>query len=116
VTVIVNEWVESIVIFGVVVVSAIVGFLQEAKTLKTLEILTRTMHVKSRIIREGKTREIFADELVPGDIVLLRSGDRVPADLRLLRVHDLRIDESALTGKSIPVDKTIDEIVSTALI
>lgn len=116
VTAFLNEWVESSVIFGVVVVNAIVGFLQEAKALKTLEILTRTLHVKSRVVREGKTIEILADQLVPGDIVLLRSGDRVPADLRLLRTHDLRIDESALTGESIPVDKKAQEIEQSIIL
>lgn len=116
VTAILNEWVESSVIFGVVIVNAIVGFLQEAKALKTLEILTRTLDVKSRVIRQGNTIEIFAENLVPGDLVLLRSGDRVPADLRLLRSHDLRIDESALTGESIPVDKKVESVEESTIL
>lgn len=111
-----GEWIESSAIFGVVIVNSIVGFLQETKALKALEMLARGMQVKSRVIRDGKTYEISAHELVPGDIVLLRSGDKVPADLRLLHVYGLRIDESMLTGESLPIDKKSGELkVSTIL-
>lgn len=100
-----GEWVDSSVIFAVVFINAVVGFLQEAKAIKALEALARVMQAEARVIRGGKTREISATELVPGDIVLLQSGDKVPADLRLLRSHELRVDESSLTGESLPVEK-----------
>jgi len=100
-----GEWIDSLVIFAVVLINAIVGFLQEAKAIKALEALVKVMHSMARVIRGGKTREMPAAELVPGDIVLLRSGEKVPADLRLLRTHELRVDESALTGESLPVTK-----------
>jgi len=100
-----GEWIDSSVIFAVVLINAIVGFLQEAKALKALEALVKVMRSTARVIRDGKTREMPASELVPGDIVLLHSGEKVPADLRLLRTHELRLDESALTGESLPVAK-----------
>ena len=102
-----GEWIDSSVIFAVVLVNAVVGFLQESRALKALQALVRAMRAEARVIRGGNTLEISASELVPGDIVLLQSGDKVPADLRLLRNHELRIDESALTGESLPVDKMI---------
>jgi cation-transporting P-type ATPase F len=101
-----KEWVDAGVIFGVVLVNAIIGFLQEAKATKAIEALARTTVTEARILRAGKVVQVRSVELVPGDIVLLQSGDKVPADLRLLRCRDLQIDESALTGESVPVEKT----------
>lgn len=116
VTAFLRQWVESAAIVSVTIVNAIVGFLQETKALKALEILARGMQVKTRVVREGKTYEIAANQLVPGDIVLLRSGDKVPADLRLLRVHGLRIDESILTGESLPIDKQAGDLSVSAIL
>ena len=103
-----REWVDSSVIFGVVMVNAVIGFLQESKALKAIEALAKIMQVDGRVIRNGRTREIPSRNLVPGDIVLIRSGDKVPADLRLIHIHDLYIDESNLTGESVSVEKRID--------
>ncbi|WP_417317580.1 cation-transporting P-type ATPase [Emcibacter sp.] len=100
-----GEWVDSGVIFAVVFINAVVGFLQESRALKALEALARAMRAEARVIRGGKTREMPAGDLVPGDIVLLQSGEKVPADLLILRSHELRIDESTLTGESVPVHK-----------
>ncbi len=108
VTLFLGEYVDSSVIFAVVLVNSIVGYLQENKALHALEALSRIMTTEARVIRQGKTRELPAAELVPGDIVLLLSGDKVPADLRLLEARDLRIDESALTGESVPVSKCVE--------
>ncbi|MGD8690234.1 MAG: HAD-IC family P-type ATPase, partial [Gammaproteobacteria bacterium] len=83
----------------------IIGFFQEARALRAIDALARTMSSEATVIRGGDKQRIPADELVPGDIVLLRSGDKVPADLRLLRARNLQIDESALTGESVPVEK-----------
>jgi magnesium-transporting ATPase (P-type) len=105
VTFLLQEWVDSGVIFGVVLVNAIIGFIQESKALKAIEALARTMEGAATVVRAGKKEKIAASALVPGDLVLLQSGDKVPADLRLLRVRELQIDESALTGESVPVQK-----------
>lgn len=103
-----GEGVDSAVIFGVVLVNAIVGYIQEAKAVGALEALAKSMITEAVVIRCGATRRIPAEELVPGDVVVLRSGDKVPADLRLVSVKDLRVDESALTGESVPVGKLTD--------
>ena len=105
VTLVLREWVDSGVILGVVFINALVGFLQEAKAVKAIEALARTMTSEATVIRAGQKRRISSEEILPGDIVLLQSGDKVPADMRLFSVKDLKVDESALTGESLPVDK-----------
>lgn len=100
-----REWVDSGVIFGVVLVNAIIGFLQEAKAVKAIEALAQSLTTTATVVRGGERRQIPAGELVPGDIILLQSGDKVPADLRLLATRELQIDESTLTGESVPVQK-----------
>lgn len=108
ITALFKEVVDASVIFGVVLINAIVGYIQEAKAEKALEALARTMTTTATIIRAGQKRKINAAELVPGDIVLLQAGDKVPADLRLAQSRDLQVDESALTGESMPVEKWAD--------
>ncbi|WP_448873784.1 cation-transporting P-type ATPase [Desulfobulbus propionicus] len=105
VTLFLQEWVDAGVIFGVVLVNSVIGFVQEAKAVKAIESLARTMITTATVLRGGVRRQIPASELVPGDIVLLQSGDKVPADLRLLSSKELQVDESALTGESVPVEK-----------
>ena len=100
-----NEWIDAGVIFGVVLVNAIIGFLQESKAAKALEALAKMTVTEASVLRSGEVRRIPSVELVPGDIVLLQSGDKVPADLRLFQSRDLQIDESTLTGESVPVQK-----------
>ncbi len=92
-------------IFGVVLVNATIGYLQEAKAVEAIEALARTMTTEALVLRAGEQVRVSATEIVPGDVVLLQAGDKVPADLRLIRGRDLQIDESALTGESQPVDK-----------
>ena len=103
-----GEYVDSSVIYGVVLINAIMGFLQEDKALKALDSLSRSITIKTQVLRNGETEQIEAQGLVPGDIIILHSGDKVPADVRLLEVHDLKVDESALTGESVPVEKKAD--------
>lgn len=110
ITFVLHEWVDSAVIFGVVLVNAIVGFLQESKAAKALEALAQTTHTEARVVRSGTVRMVPSEELVPGDIVVLQSGDKVPADARIFQCRDLQIDESALTGESVPVEKHADEL------
>ncbi|MBL6986421.1 MAG: cation-transporting P-type ATPase [Methylobacter sp.] len=107
VTAFLQEWVDSSVIFGVVLVNAIIGFVQEANALKAIDALSRVLSVSSTALRDGQRRTILANELTPGDVVVLQSGDKVPADLRLLKIRELQIDESALTGESVPVEKRL---------
>lgn len=110
ITFVLQEWVDSGVIFGVVLVNAIIGYIQESKALKAMEALAHTMEGSATVVRAGKKERIAALELVPGDLVLLQSGDKVPADLRLLRSRELQIDESALTGESVPVQKQPEQL------
>lgn len=116
ITALLHEWVDAGVIFGVVLVNAIIGFIQEAKAVKAIEALARSLTTTATVIREGERRQIPATELVPGDIVLLQSGDKVPADLRLLSTRELQIDESALTGESVPVQKQSGQLPEDTLL
>ena len=100
-----HEIVDAAVIVGVVVLNAIIGFIQEAKALKAIHALSRSLPSSCTVLRAGKRESVPAVDLVPGDLVLLQSGDKVPADLRILQSRDLRIDESALTGEAVPASK-----------
>ena len=104
--------VNASVILGVVLVNAVVGYFQETKAVDALEVLARSMVAEAEVVRAGSVQRVDAAELVPGDIVLLRSGDRVPADLRLLAVKSLQVDESALTGESAAVSKGAEPLPS----
>jgi Ca2+-transporting ATPase len=100
-----HEWVDASVIVGVVLVNAVVGFLQEAKAIKALDALSRSMVTPVVVIRKGVKQRIASEQLVPGDMVVLSSGDKVAADMRLVFSKDLKINESALTGESVAADK-----------
>lgn len=100
-----GEWVDAGVIYGVVAVNAVIGFIQEFKAVKAIESLALSLTSSATVIREGLRQIVAASCLVPGDVVLLQSGDKVPADLRLVFVRELQINESALTGESLPVTK-----------
>lgn len=116
VTFVLQAWVDSGVIFGVVLINAIIGYLQEAKALKSIEALSQTLEGRAMVVRAGKKEQVSAAELVPGDLVLLQSGDRVPADLRLLSSRELQVDESALTGESVPVQKQPQQLSQETLL
>ena len=111
-----GEWIDSSVIFGVVFVNAVIGYLQESKAEHAIEALSRLLLTETTVRRSGRRRHLPSEQLVPGDVVLLQSGDRVPADLRLTSVHSLQIDESALTGESIPVHKHPDAVALDTLL
>ena len=111
-----GEVVDSAVIFAVVVVNAIVGYLQESKAEKALDALARMVVTEATVRRNGRKQRVPSESLVPGDIVLLQSGDRVPADLRLLLVRSLQVDESMLTGESVPVEKTVGALPADTLL
>ncbi|OMH29528.1 carbonate dehydratase [Motiliproteus sp. MSK22-1] len=116
VTATLGHWVDSGVIFGVVVVNAIIGFIQEGKAENALKAIRQMLSPTAMVIRAGRHSTIRAEELVPGDIVMLQSGDRVPADLRLFRVKGLQIQESALTGESVAVEKTTSPVKPDSVI
>jgi magnesium-transporting ATPase (P-type) len=105
VTLFLGEYVDSAVIFGVTFINALVGFFQESKAEKAIEALSKMVRTEATVRRDGRKQRVSSTDLVPGDIVLLQSGDKVPADLRLLLVRSLQVDESALTGESVPVEK-----------
>ncbi|MBX3734816.1 MAG: cation-transporting P-type ATPase [Verrucomicrobiae bacterium] len=114
VTAALGHWVDTGVILGVVLVNAIIGFLQEGKAEQALEGIRKMLSLHAHVHRDGEWIEIEADDLVPGDVVRLRSGDRVPADVRLIEAVNLRIEESALTGESVPSEKTPDAVAPEA--
>ena len=116
VTAFLGEWVDSSVIFGVVFINAIVGFLQEAKAEKAIEALAKMVATETTVRRDSRKLRVHSEELVPGDVVLLQSGDRVPADLRLFHVRNLHVDESALTGESLPVPKHPDPLAQDTIL
>ena len=112
ITAILQEWVDTAVIFGVVLVNTIVGFMQESKAGKAIEALSKMITTEATVFRAGRKKmRISSYDIVPGDIVVLRSGDKVPADIRLFSSRDLKIDESLLTGESIPQEKAADLIL-----
>jgi Ca2+-transporting ATPase len=110
ITLLLREYVDSGVIFAVVILNAIIGFVQEYKAEESVQSLKKMVVPKARVVRAGKEKEIDSAELVPGDMVLLASGAKVPADLRLIHVLELRIDEAMLTGESVAAEKTIATI------
>jgi magnesium-transporting ATPase (P-type) len=111
-----NLWVDAGIIFGVVVLNALLGFIQEGKAEKALDSIRNMLSAEARTVRAGETRLISAEELVPGDVVTLESGDKVPADLRLVDAKNLRTEEAALTGESVPADKGTDVVSASATV
>ena len=109
-----GHWVDACVILAVAVINAIVGFVQEGKAEEALEGIRKMLSLRAHTRRAGEWVELDAAELVPGDIVRLRSGDRVPADVRLIDAVNLRIEESALTGESVPTDKKVEPVDANA--
>ncbi|MFO7607149.1 MAG: cation-transporting P-type ATPase [Desulfurivibrionaceae bacterium] len=116
ITALLEHWIDSGVIFGVVVVNSLIGFIQEGKAEKALEAIRNILTQHAMVLRDGKRREIPAEEITIGDIVFLQSGDKVPADIRLLKTKELRIDEAPLTGESMPVDKNPQPVAEGATI
>ncbi len=105
-----QEWIDASVIFGVVIINAMLGFLQEGKAEKALDAIRGMLCTQATVLRNGRQSDVNSEELVPGDVVLLESGDKVPADLRLITARNLRVEEAALTGESVPVNKGVDSV------
>ena len=111
-----NLWVDAGIIFGVVVLNALLGFIQEGKAEKALDSIRNMLSAEARTVRGGETRMMPAEQLVPGDVVILESGDKIPADLRLVDAKNLRTEEAALTGESVPADKGTNVMPANATV
>jgi magnesium-transporting ATPase (P-type) len=107
VTTLLGHFIDSGVIVGVVIINALIGFIQEGKAERALEAVRELLAPEATVVRDGRRLSVDATQLVPGDLVFVQSGDRVPADLRLLSARELRADEAMLTGESVPVHKII---------
>ncbi|WP_139492039.1 calcium-translocating P-type ATPase, SERCA-type [Brevibacillus dissolubilis] len=101
-----GEYLDAITIIAIIIINGVLGFIQEARAERSLAALKELASPMARVIRDGEQEVVPASALVPGDIVLLEAGDRVPADLRILSASRLEVEESALTGESVPVSKT----------
>lgn len=109
-SVMIGELSDAIAIAVILVLNIVLGFIQEYRAEKAVELLRKLATPKAKVLRNGIETEIPSTEVVPGDVVILRAGDRVPADLRLVECVNLKIDESLLTGESEPVEKTIEPL------
>ena len=107
ISVIIGDISDTIVILIIVILNAVIGFIQEYRAEKAIEALKKMAQPASQVIRSGKTTEVKAEELVPGDIILLEAGNSVSADIRLLEIESLKINEASLTGESNAVDKNV---------
>jgi magnesium-transporting ATPase (P-type) len=116
ITALLGHWVDSGVILGVVVISALMGFIQEGKAEKALEGIRRMLTLQATVLRDSRRVVVPAESVVPGDIVFLHSGDKIPADLRLIQVKNLQTQEAALTGESVAVEKTTRPVSEDAVI
>lgn len=105
-----NDYIDCIIIIAIVVLNAIMGVIQEAKAEKSIEALQEMTPPKAKVVREGIANEINAEDLVPGDIIILEAGNYVPADSRIIESFNLKIEESSLTGETEPVLKDADKI------
>lgn len=114
ITAFLDHWLDTGVLLGAVVINAIIGFIQEGRAEEALDSIRSMLSPHATVIRGGIRRQIDAAELVPGDVVALSSGDRVPADVRLLSAREFRIEEAALTGESVPVEKRVAPVAEDA--
>ena len=109
-----QHWVDTGVILGVVIINALIGFLQEGKAERALDAIRDMLSLHASVLRDGHRQAVPAESLVPGDVVWVESGDKVPADLRLMEVKSLQVQEAALTGKSLAVGKNTDPVEPSA--
>ncbi len=116
VTALLGHWIDASVIFAVVFLNAVIGFVQEGKAEDALRAIRQMLSPNAMVMRDGRQITIQAEALLPGDIVLLQPGDKVPADLRLFRIKGLQIQESVLTGESMAVEKITDPVAQESVI
>jgi Ca2+-transporting ATPase len=111
-----KKYTDAGVVFGAVVINAIIGFIQEYRAGKAIAALSAMVPENATVLRDGRILSLPAAQLVPGDIVQLAGGDRVPADMRLIQVKNLRVDEAALTGESVPTHKDIHPVAAESVL
>lgn len=116
ITALMAHWIDTGVILGVVFINAFIGFIQEGKAENALEGIRKMLSLRAVVLRGGSRHDMDAELLVPGDIVFVKSGDKVPADLRIVRAKNLRAEESPLTGESTETDKTPDPVPEDAVL
>lgn len=116
ITALMDHWIDTWVILAVVIINALIGYIQEGKAEKALESIRKMLSLEAVVLRDGKKKTIEAEELVPGDIISLKSGDKVPADVRLVNSKDFRVEESPLTGESTSVEKSTQPVSDSAII
>lgn len=107
ISIVVGHYTDAWVILGVLILNAIIGFVQEAKAEKAMDALLKLAAPRAGVSRDNRRMDIPASEIVPGDIILLEAGDKVPADARLISASNLKVNESTLTGESVAVDKDV---------
>ena len=108
VTALVGDYIDSVVIFAVVVINALIGWIQEGRAQRALESVSALLVTEATVIRDGRRQVIDASEIVRGDAIVIEAGDRIAADGVLHRAHALRVEESILTGESVPVEKSAE--------
>jgi Ca2+-transporting ATPase len=111
-----QDWVDAGVIFGVILINTVIGFVQESKAENAIATLVQSVTAEATVIRDGQKVRLNSRELVPGDLVLLTSGDKVPADMRLVSVRNLQVSEAALTGESVPVQKVTEPLATETVL
>ncbi|HSI69338.1 MAG TPA: cation-transporting P-type ATPase [Gillisia sp.] len=116
ITALMDHWIDTWVIVVVVMVNAIIGYIQEGKAEEALEGIRNMLSLHALVIRDGKQKDIEAKDLVPGDIVKLKSGDKIPADVRIIKSRDFQVEESPLTGEAEAVEKNTDPVKQEALL
>ncbi|MHA7221705.1 HAD-IC family P-type ATPase [Arthrobacter sp. RHLT1-20] len=109
-----RDWIDAAVIIAVAVINAVIGFLQEGRAEKALDAIRKMLSLHAQVRRDGVWVDLNAEAIVPGDIVRVKSGDKVPADIRLVEATNLRVEESALTGESVPADKKTSPVPADA--
>jgi magnesium-transporting ATPase (P-type) len=114
ITALMGHWIDTGVILAVVLANAIIGFIQEGKAEQAMQAIRRMLAPHASVLRDGERLSVDVEMLVPGDIVLLEAGDKVPADLRLISAHGLSVQEAILTGESVPVEKHIEPVTEQA--
>jgi magnesium-transporting ATPase (P-type) len=114
ITILLGHFVDGLVILSVVVVNAVIGFLQEGKAERAMDAIRHMLAPRAAVLRDGERHTVDGEQLVPGDIVLLEAGDKVPADMRLIKTHGLHVQEAILTGESVPVEKQTDPVADDA--
>jgi magnesium-transporting ATPase (P-type) len=116
ITALIEHWIDMWVILAVVIINAVIGFIQEGRAEKALEDLQEMLSLEATAIRNGEKSEVEADGLVPGDVVTLKSGDKIPADIRIIKSKNFTVEESPLTGESEAVEKNTEPVEADAVI